>query len=500
MSRWIYKPEDVRELDRIAIEEQGVPGYELMMRAGLAAFNALQERYPGRSNWVVFCGSGNNGGDGYVIARLALDKGLSVRLIALSNPAKLSGDAATAHHDFAAAGGQVANWSGPDDMQGADVIVDALLGTGLERVLAGAYLEVVETINAYSAANNAVVLAVDIPSGLSGLTGEVMGAAVRAQVTATFVGWKQGLFLAAGPDYCGDLVYSDLSIDAIDMQRVAPSLQFFGKRQFHQLLPRRERTGHKGAYGHVLIVGGNTGMAGAARLAGEAALRAGAGLVSVATRAANVAAIVEGRPELMCRGVEDKAELGALFERATVIALGPGLGQDVWARDVCSEALAAGKPLVVDADALNLLAAEPTRREDWILTPHPGEASRLLGCSTHDIQSDRLGSLAALNQKYGGCALLKGHGTLVSSAGQPLPPWLIRGGNPGMATAGMGDVLTGITAAVYAQCMNAAARTDEIAAAAAWLHASAGDRAAEQGERGLIAGDLFAELRRCLNS
>jgi NAD(P)H-hydrate epimerase len=241
-------------------------------------------------------------------------------------------------------------------------------------------------------------------------------------------------------------------------------------------------------------------MAGAARLAGEAALRSGAGLVSVATRAANVSAIVEGRPELMCRGVEDMTELDALLERATVVAVGPGLGQDDWARTVFGRALGAGKPLVLDADALNLLAQSPRQQDHWILTPHPGEAARLLGLSTGDVQADRLGSLAGLNERYGGCALLKGHGTLIGRRSQGSPPWLIRGGNPGMATAGMGDVLTGITAAVYAQCARAGAELDEIAAAAAWLHATAGDRAAARGERGLIAGDLFAELRLCLNS
>jgi len=248
------------------------------------------------------------------------------------------------------------------------------------------------------------------------------------------------------------------------------------------------------------MVGGNIGMAGAARLAGEAALRSGAGLVSVATRAANVAAIVEGRPELMCKGVEDAADLDALLTRATVIAVGPGLGQDDWAHAMFQRVIAAGKPLVIDADALNLLAETHMRQDNWMLTPHPGEAARLLGVTTAAIQDDRLGSLAMLTNKYAGCVLLKGHGTLISCAHTTDPAWLIRGGNPGMATAGMGDVLTGIAAAVYGQSRSSGASVDRIVAAAAWLHACAGDRAASSGERGLLATDLFAELRACLNS
>jgi NAD(P)H-hydrate epimerase len=499
MSRRVYRPQDVRELDRIAIEEQGIPGYTLMCRAGQATCQAAIERYPQARRWLVLCGSGNNAGDGYVIARLALAQGIAVQLIALSAPDGLSGDAAQAFQDFLAVGGSAESWVASDidvAVAGAEVIIDALLGTGLMRPLEGAYLEAVRAMR--SRRESTALVAVDITTGLNGLTGEVMGAAARADLTVTFVGLKQGLFLGRGPDYTGELVFADLDIAVIPAERVQPTMQVFTQDNLRRLLPRRERTGHKGSYGHVLIIGGNLGMAGAARLAGEAALRTGAGLVSVATRAANVAAIVEGRPELMCRGVETGAELDELLERAAVIALGPGLGQDEWAVHMFEHALAAGLPLVIDADALNLLAKSPGRRDNWILTPHPGEAGRLLQLDSAAIQANRLASLAKLVDTYGGCALLKGHGTLVGM--QESLPWLIRGGNPGMATAGMGDVLTGITAAVYAQCLPAEASLDLIAAAAAWLHAAAGDRAALKGERGLIAGDLFAELRVCLNT
>ncbi len=496
MSRWVYRPEDVRELDRIAIEEQGIPGYELMQRAAQATCTAIIGRYPAARRWLVLCGAGNNAGDGYVIGRLGRVRGISVQLVALTEPAQLSGDAAQAAQHFAAAGGAAVAWQNDGKLPAADIIIDALLGTGLARPLEGAYHDVVRKVSQAGVP----VVAVDIPTGLSGLTGHVLGAAVRAAMTVSFVGLKQGMFLGEGPEYCGDIVFDSLGIQAISTARVKPALRVFTQDDFHQLLPRRARTGHKGSYGHVLVVGGNTGMAGAARLAGEAALRSGAGLVSVATRVANVAAIIEGRPELMCKGVETDADLDALLARATVVAVGPGLGQDEWAQRMFRRALAADKPLVIDADALNLLAAAPERRDNWILTPHPGEAGRLLGVTAADIQADRLGSVARLTAKYGGCVLLKGHGTLVGAAQSSAPAWLIRGGNPGMATAGMGDVLTGVTAAIYAQACAGGAAVETIVAAAAWLHACAGDRAARNGERGMVAADLFTELRACLNS
>ena len=501
MSQHIYRAEDVRELDRIAIEEQGIPGYELMTRAGRATYAAIADRYPAARRWLVLCGSGNNAGDGYVIARLATENGQHVQLIALSQPANLKGDAATAWSDFAAAGGEVSEWDAQLDLDNVDIVVDAMLGTGLMRSLEGTYREVVNALA--QRPPSVAVAAVDIPTGLNGLTGEVMGAAVRADLTVSYVGLKLGLVLGEGPDYCGAVVFDDLGIAPISATQVKPMLKVFGQARLRALLPVRARSGHKGRYGHVLVIGGNTGMAGAARLAGEAALRSGAGLVSVATRPANVPAIVAGRPELMCHGIETDSDLDGLLERAAVIALGPGLGQDDWARHLYKRALAAGKPMVLDADALNLLAEAPEKRSDWILTPHPGEASRLLGVPTAQVQAGRLASLASLTATFGGAVVLKGHGTLVAGTRSGALPWLIRAGNPGMATAGMGDVLTGITAAVYAQCMGDAHAADQpvedIAAAAAWLHATAGDRAAISGERGLIASDLFAELRACLN-
>jgi len=484
----IYTPANVREMDRVAIQDRGIEGYTLMCRAGAAACVDIRERFPRARQWLVACGAGNNAGDGYVIARLALDAGLDVTTVALTDPQKLHGDAQRAWQDFQGVGGCVVPFNAGLPAT-ADVIIDALLGTGLDRPVGGAYGEAIEAINQASPP----VVAIDVPSGLNGETGAVLGCAVSADLTVTFVGLKQGFYLGAGPDHVGTIRFHDLEIPADAVAHIEPTLRRFTAGDLAALLPPRRSTDHKGRFGHVLIVGGNRGMGGAARLAGEAALRSGAGLVSVAMHPD--VAVGAGRPELMARGIDSPAGLDGLLERASVIALGPGLGQDEWSRGLLQRVFTAPQPKVLDADALNLLAAAPTHRDDWILTPHPGEAATLLGRSSADVQGDRLGALRDLNERYGGVTILKGHDSLIGMADEI--PFLIDRGNPGMATAGMGDVLTGIVAGILAQRPE---RPQIAAAAAAYAHAVAGDRAAARGQRGLLAGDLFAELRAVLNS
>lgn len=490
-SSLVYTPEQVRLLDRIAIEECGIPGYELMTRAGRFVFDLCRAQYPQARRWLVLCGAGNNAGDGYVVARLALSEGITVTVAALSEPRRLGGDAAAAWHDYQHAGGTVAQFSAGLCQQ-ADLIVDALLGTGLTRSLEGAYLHAVESVNSAAAP----VVAVDIPSGLCGLTGQVLGAAVCAEMTATFIGRKLGLYLGAGPELTGAVRFSDLGVPPDKVAHATPALRLFDALDHRRQLPPRARTAHKGQFGHVLVIGGNHGMGGAVRLAGEAALRSGAGLVSVATRADNVSAVTALRPELMCSGVESVQDLEPLLGRATVIAIGPGLGRDAWAREMLGRVLECqSQLLVVDADALNLLAEQPCRRGGWVLTPHPGEAGRLLGVDTAAIQADRLGAARQLWDRFGGVALLKGRGTLVGESGQI--PYLIDAGNPGMASAGMGDVLTGLVSALIGQAQPA----DILAATAcaAYIHAKAADEVARHGERGILATDVFSGLRPWLN-
>lgn len=369
-------------------------------------------------------------------------------------------------------------------------MIDALLGTGLDRPVSGDYLQAIEGMNA----SGKPLVAVDIPSGLNGDSGQILGVASRADLTVTFVGRKRGLYLGAGPDCVGEVLFDDLAVPAEAIGKPEASLALYQADQLRQLLQPRPATAHKGLFGHVLVIGGNTGLGGAVRLAAEAALRSGAGLVTVATRPENVAAVTGYRPELMCLGVQQAADLDAVLARASVIALGPGLGQDDWSRALFQRVLAAPQRKIIDADALNILAAGPQRRDDWILTPHPGEAARMLGLDTAGIQADRLSALRELNMRYGGVTILKGRGSLVGAADHL--PWLIDAGNPGMATAGMGDVLTGIAAGLVAQYPH---NLFAAAAAAAQAHALAGDRAARAGQRGLLAGDVIAELRACLN-
>jgi ADP-dependent NAD(P)H-hydrate dehydratase / NAD(P)H-hydrate epimerase len=480
----LYTAAQVRELDRIAIEEFGIAGYELMTRAGQAVFDLLLKRYPAASQVTVFCGSGNNAGDGFVTARLALAAGKSVKVFCLAEPESLKGAALQAYLDFAKAGGEFRLFDNNQEIS-ADVIIDALFGTGLTRVAAGLYGQAIAAMNGAKASK----IAVDIPSGLHADTGNALGCAVQADCTVTFIGLKQGLFTGQAADYCGDIVFTSLGVPDEVYKRVHSGC----KKITRKPLPKRERCSHKGSYGHVLIVGGDSGYSGAARLAGEAAARVGAGLISIATRKQHSALLNGNRPELMCHGVENAEELSGLIDKASVIALGPGLGQSLWAESLFNEVINSGKPLVVDADGLNLLAKAPGKNTDWVLTPHPGEAARLLNTTMAQIQADRFAAVRALQARYGGVGILKGAGSLVASDESIS---VATTGNPGMASGGMGDVLTGVIAGLIAQGL----ALSEAAQQGVYLHGLAADLAAgQEGERGLLASDLLTFIRKLVN-
>ena len=477
----LYRAAQVRELDRIAIREYGIPGFELMSRAGQATFEYMINRWSNAKSLVVFCGSGNNAGDGFVIAGLAVAAGLEVIVYTLVDPDQLKNDALTAYR----------NYIGPiEPFQlglkiNADLLVDALLGTGLDRPVSGLFEQAIHTINIHSTP----VIAVDIPSGLNADTGKVMGCAVKADATVTFIALKQGLFTGMAAEYCGEICYAKLEVPDEAFERVMPT----ATRVIKKSLPRRDRCAHKGHYGHVLVVGGELGYLGAAKLAGEAALRVGSGLVSVATRPEHSGFMNLNRPELMCHGVSNAEQLAVLLEKVDVIVLGPGLGQSAWAAALFNATIEAGKPTVVDADGLNLLAHAPCTKPNWILTPHPGEAARLLNCSTAIIQDDRFESVSKLQAKYGGVAVLKGAGTLIASEHDIA---VSNTGNPGMASGGMGDVLAGVVAGLLAQGYSLMAAAEQ----GVYLHGLAADLAVkQQGERGLLAGDLMPYLRQLVN-
>ena len=320
------------------------------------------------------------------------------------------------------------------------------------------------------------------------------GLAVQADCTITFIGLKQGLLTGEAADYCGHIVFDDLKLAPAVYERIEPAATRMAFTQQLSLLTPRKRSSHKGDFGHVLIVGGNFGMSGAVRLAGEAALRSGAGLVSIATRQDHAAMISSSRPELMCHGIETGEVLKDLSARASVIAIGPGLGQDEWAQELLAMAVARNLPLIVDADALNLLAQIEMQRQRWILTPHPGEAARLLGQTAAAVNADRFAALDQLVEKYSATVVLKGAGTLVQSPNAL--PAICGGGNPALASGGMGDVLTGIIAGLIAQGLEMV----DACQLAVCLHRRAADLATRGiGERGLLATDLMSPIRRLMN-
>lgn len=484
----LYTAAACRELDRLSIERYEINGYELMCRAGKVIFDRIQEKYHLTQRIIVCCGGGNNAGDGYVVARLALQAGYKVEVVSLIDPKKLDGDAARAYKDWKSLGHQLSDFNGKL-MHRSDVIVDALLGTGLQRDVEGTWREVIEEMNQSSVP----VISVDIPSGLCADTGTVRGVAVKADVTITFIGLKKGLFTHQAADYSGEVYFDSLSIPDAVYDSVSADAQLLHWSLVDENVKPRQHNSHKGQFGHVLVVGGNHGMAGAVRLSAEAALRAGAGLVSVLTRPEHITAVLAGRPELMVYGSNELIPQH-LLQQADVIIIGPGLGQDDWANRLLGQVLETETPKVIDADALNLLIqVEEARDHNWVLTPHPGEAGRLLGEATEVIQKGRFSASELIQQQYGGTVVLKGSGSLVKAGNMPVK--VCAYGNPGMASAGMGDVLSGLIGAMIGQGFELSTAAE----LAVLVHARAGDWAAEKGQRGLLASDLFDSIRNLLN-
>jgi NAD(P)H-hydrate epimerase len=483
----LYTAEQVRRIDRAAIERCGVPGFELMQRAAAAAFELLRRRWPDARRIALLAGGGNNGGDAFLLGRLALDAGFDVRAIALA--AEAGGDAKHARAAYVEAGGRIAIANTETELPVADVYVDGLFGTGLARPLDGVAAALVQRLDAMAGG----VLALDLPSGLDADSGTRNGACVRADATISFVAWKRGLFTADGADACGVRELATLDLPAAAYTDVAADAQLLDAAIDGLLGPRRSNV-NKSSFGHVLAIGGEHGYGGAIRLSGEAALRSGAGLVSIATRGEHIVALNAARAELMAHAVDDVAALAPLLARASVLAVGPGLGRQAWGSTLFDAVLVAAKPTVVDADALNLLAESPRRLPArCVLTPHPGEAARLLGCDVAAIQRDRFAAARTIASMHAAVVVLKGAGSLIAEPNGRVAvcPW----GNPGMATAGMGDVLTGVVAALLAQGLDA---WDAARLGVAW-HARAGDLAAADAPRGLIASDLLPLLRRVAN-
>lgn len=519
----LYDAAATRRIDAAAGTDWGLAGGQLMQRAGEAAFDDLIQTWPMARRLLVLAGAGNNAGDGYVVARCARAAGLDV-CIAQLLPSPTAGAAADHHAALVAAGvtfieadavaGWLADAAEDTEAQGASIVVDAVFGSGLTRPVGAPIAEV------FAACANAdlPVLALDVPSGVSTDTGAVLGAALPADRTVTFIVPKVGLFTGEALIYAGNLQLADLGVPPRAALDVTPSAESFSYADFAPLLRPRRRTAHKGDFGHVLVVGGYEGMPGATLLAGMAAARGGAGLVSLATWPAHAASLVAACPSLMARPVATPGDLTELLTRASVVVVGPGLGRAPWSAALLEAVLATDKPMVLDADALNWLAESGALPEvasaPRVLTPHPGEAARLLGTDTAGVASDRLGAAREIARRYNAVCVLKGAGTVVASV-RGLPG-ICTDGNPGLATGGSGDVLAGLLGAMLAQpdlagpAQAAFAPDGESAALpiagaeaavrlGVALHAHAGDVAARLGQRGMLAADLLPELRALIN-
>lgn len=485
----VYQTSQIRAFEKHAIQNLCINGDTLMQRAGKAAFDAMQRKFPHAKRIAVFCGGGNNGGDGYVLAELAHERGLKVTVYQVGDHANLTGSAMHAYERCRDARIPIEAFSAKTDLQYPNVIVDAICGIGIKDALRDDALQAVEFI----ANEDAKVLAIDVPTGVDADTGAVLGKAMQADATITFIGMKLGLLTGRGSSYAGHLLFSDLQLPANVYDVAAPVAEIIHLHAFDEYLKPRMRDWHKGLSGHVLIVGGDTGFAGAVRMAGTAALRVGAGLVTIATHPENAAFLDAECPELMCHAIANAEQLQPLIAKADVIVLGPGIGQSEWAMDLWQAVLKHEHKMVVDADGLNLLAEHNQMHKDWVLTPHPGEAGRLLGVETSNIQADRLSAVKDIAKRYGGVSVLKGSGSLIEVPGELTA--ICDKGNPGMATAGMGDILSGVIGGLLAQGVP----LGQAAELGVLMHAVAGDMAAKEGERGMIATDLLPYLRKLSN-
>lgn len=491
LSQPLYGAQQVRQWEPIAAEKAKLSLYQLMENAGAAAFSWLKATYPKAKRILLLAGSGNNAGDGYVLARLANAAGYQVAFCAINGQKPLQGDAKKAQQRWQEAGGCLTDFAALE-LNDFDVIVDALLGTGVEREVRPDLADWITRINQV----DTPVLSLDLPSGLHPDSGVVLGVAVKAHSTITFVAVKSGLVTGTGKEYCGKLVLANLGVSD-EFYSLATKRALRLKLNTEQILPTRLQHSYKGSHGKILCIGGNQGMPGAIRLSAEAALRSGAGLVKVFCHAENLPVVMAGRPELMVQ----YRDLKAAIEWADVLVLGPGLGRDQWAQHCFGQVVAYQqqhpKPLVLDADGLTLLAdtAPTPKLSHTLLTPHVGEAARLLKCDWLGVERDRYAAAAALFNRFAAPLVLKGAGSLVQTSAKNC--WVCGHGNPGMASGGMGDVLSGVIAALVGQGLQA----EQALLQGVILHSAAADAAAESGgQRGMIASDLFPWLRKLLNA
>lgn len=491
MQHFLYNAAQSQQLDVTARHNVPLDGYGLMCRAGRDAFDVLCQRWPSARRLLVLCGGGNNGGDGWVVARLAHLAGMEVTVCSTVSTDNLRDEAARAYGDAVASGIKVN--AGVQLLADAfDVVVDALLGTGFKGDVRDNVAEWIGWVND----SGLPVVSLDLPSGVVAAANAPLEMAISADVTVAFIGWNVAHWTGPGRALCGERILRDLGVGRATYAKCEHTAELAGLDNIARL-PRRGAAAHKGHFGHVVAVGGELGMGGAIALASRAAQRSGAGLVSVFTRPEHVAGLNAAAPEVMAYGSNTASDIGALLASGRTLLMGPGLGKRPWGQALLQCGLQHQLPSVIDADALNLVAGlgvEILRSlPACVISPHPGEASRLLGVSVADVEADRLGAARLLQQRSGAVVILKGVGTIVDDG---VRVSVCAHGNPGMASGGMGDVLSGIIAALMAQGMPAkdAARTAVV------LHSAAADKLAiEEGECGLAASDLIPVVRKLLN-
>ncbi len=498
----LYSADQIKQIEKSYAAEVDDGMFQLMQRAGSAAFKLLSMQWPESRRILILAGKGNNAGDGFVVAKLAAEKRLKVTLCCIEAEQTLCGDAKRAYEQMPK---RVINPIEPSQLsyEDYDLIIDAMLGTGLKGGLKGAYLSCINSANV----SGLPILSIDIPTGLEADTGFVYSDAIKAAYTVTFVGYKKGLYTGASANFRGQVKLAKLNIP--DEYFDQGPFHLFSQNWHsikHRLKPRPVAC-HKGMFGHTIIIGGNQGMAGAAILASNASARSGSGLTSAWVAADCAASIVNHTPEVMAKGValnQIESMVKTIEKQATTFVIGPGLGGDEWAQawvDCLSNSVKTRDSAQVwDADGINLLANMRSADINYhnhhrILTPHPGEAARLLKTSTYSIEQDRFAAAQAIVDRYGGVCVLKGNGTIIvdQKGFQAVCPV----GNPGMAAGGMGDVLAGIIGALLSQGHSLM----DAAVLGVCIHGEAADRAAgpKGYYRGLMASDLFAHFNRLLN-
>ncbi|MCL1092985.1 NAD(P)H-hydrate dehydratase [Shewanella kaireitica] len=480
----VYSVEQVRLAEITAVKDSDISLFNLVERAASAAFEQLQSLELPTQSVLILAGHGNNGADAYTTAAMLIKAGWSVCLQA-SLAHRPSEELLQAIVKFEQSGGHCSPFN-IDEINHANVIVDGLLGTGVNGELSDELVSIINAVN-----NSAAwVLSLDVPSGIEPNTGMAKQVAIEADMTLAFGAIKQGLLTSQARHFCGALILADIGLTSFLPKSALKKLV---SKDLPKVFKPRRRDSHKGKSGKVTVIGGDKGMSGAVRLASEASLRSGAGLVTVVSRPEHQLVICSTRPELMFWGCElVDMEVYLKLGWADVLVIGPGLGTADWGYNLLKAVDLADKPSVIDADALNLLSQFSLTSKNWVLTPHPGEAARLLNVSIAEIEQDRFNAVRQLHAKYGGVIVLKGAGTLIYDGKECIVAPV---GNPGLASGGCGDVLSGIIGALMAQGYD----NMQAACLAVVIHGDAADLAAKEGERGMLASDLMPYIHQLVN-